>query len=154
MEKCEADYTLIWRQLCEIIKKLISEDAILDLIKNCFYKPLTIEYKRQWINWINNWISMLSATYMNQIPPYQIISKNMKKMSPKFIPKEWMLVSAYTSATSGNSSIIYELQKLFETPYDEHIDDGCTEKYYILTPIKSVHKVGPSARKTFTSCSS
>lgn len=154
MEKCEADYTLIWRQLSEIVKKIISEDLMLDLIQNGFYKPLTDKNKREWITWINNWISTLSATYMNQVPPYQTISNNMKRMSPKFIPREWMLVSAYTLAASGDSSMIYELQKLFETPYDEHVSDGLAEKYYKLSPAYDKSNGGSCAAKTFTSCSS
>lgn len=76
------------------------------------------------------------------------------EISPKFIPNEWMLVSAYTSAGIGDSSVIYELQKLFETPYCEH--DGLSSKYYRLTNINESPSSCPykSSDKSFTSCSS
>ena len=59
------------------------------------------------------------------------IFQKMKILSPKFIPRESMLVKSYDLANNNDFSIIHELQKLFETPYDEHIDDGMTEKYYM-----------------------
>ena len=43
----------------------------------------------------------------------------MKKVNPKYIPREWMLKEAYTQAEKGSYATIHELYKLFLNPYDE-----------------------------------
>lgn len=148
MERCEADYTSTWRQLAQIVSKNMSEDAVWDAIKYCFYKQPDQKDRQDWLVWINKWLDAHGNVSRN------LVSTNMKKLSPKFIPKEWMLVSAYSSAGTGDSSVIYELQKLFETPYCEH--DDLSSKYYRLTSADKSTKSCPykSSGQSFTSCSS
>ena len=45
----------------------------------------------------------------------------------QYVPREWILKEAYTSAISGNYTLVHELQELFERPYDEHPE---YERYY------------------------
>jgi uncharacterized protein YdiU (UPF0061 family) len=52
----------------------------------------------------------------------------MKLISPKYIPREWILVSAYDSLNNGDDSILKELQQLYKRPYEEQIE--FEEKYY------------------------
>lgn len=37
----------------------------------------------------------------------------------RYVPREWMLVSAYTKAMDGDHSEVKELQQLFEDPFGE-----------------------------------
>ena len=43
----------------------------------------------------------------------------MKKVNPKYIPREWMLIEAYTQADKKNYDSLFELYNLFLNPYDE-----------------------------------
>ena len=67
---------------------------------------------------------------------------SMKKVSPKFVPREWMLVDAYNAANPASSSSsssnsnnscdyskVKELHELFKNPYDENTPE-MTRKYY------------------------
>jgi len=44
---------------------------------------------------------------------------DMRSVSPKYVPREWMLVEAYEAAEAGDYGPIAELQRLFANPYDE-----------------------------------
>jgi uncharacterized protein YdiU (UPF0061 family) len=127
MEQTEADFTLLWRQLCYIVENDPTDDKLYDFIDFCFYKELTDKEKGNWTSWLKLWLTEIkkSGRDMNDV------AKHMKLVSPKFVPRESMLVSAYEAADKGDYSVINELQTLFETPYDEHIDDGMSNKYYM-----------------------
>lgn len=43
----------------------------------------------------------------------------MKCASPKYVPREWMLVKAYQDAEKGEYETIHTLSRLFEKPYEE-----------------------------------
>ena len=62
-------------------------------------------------------------------------SAAMKQASPKYVPREWMLVDAYKNAEKkrdrpGNYRPLRKLHQLLKTPYDEHPDDQ--KVYYRL----------------------
>ena len=46
-------------------------------------------------------------------------SESMKRASPKYVPREWMLVEAYSAAAAGDHTVVHRLQELFRAPYDE-----------------------------------
>jgi len=56
------------------------------------------------------------------------VARAMKQVSPKYIPRESMLVEAYTSAEKGDNSAIVALQDLFRRPYEDQPFFG--EKFY------------------------
>ena len=60
--------------------------------------------------------------------------------SPKYVPREWMLVDAYTSANNGDYGLIHELHTLFENSYDEQ--DNMHSKYYRKTAPETYAGVG------------
>lgn len=47
------------------------------------------------------------------------VSAQMRLVSPKYVPREWMLVSAYTAAEGGDYAQLLALQQLFRRPFDE-----------------------------------
>ena len=59
-------------------------------------------------------------------------SVSMKRASPKYVPREWMLLEAYTAATKGDSSVVHRLQEVFRAPYDEQ--PQIEEMYYRRRP--------------------
>jgi len=160
MELYSADFTLFWRQLAEIvgnfpidnidgnITNITNSLELFNFIENCFYKKLTMDDKYKWVQWLAKWLSLIKTTNEN----YKTISKNMKNMSPKFIPREWMLKSAYETANVGDYSTMNELQTLFKTPYDEHSDE-LTKKYYKKMNFKSTNN-SSVAGTTVMTCSS
>lgn len=181
MEIYKVDFTLFWRQLAEIVLHLsdefllkndeVEDDnfgiAISDIdnsnttiqyahlfkyLKNCFYHKLSSNDMHKWIQWMLKWISLIKNYYNERDHSFKSISKDMKKISPKFVPREWMLKDAYEKANIGDFSIINELQLLFESPYDEH-HGLMTEKYYKkMTNNKSSDKCYAGVK--YMSCSS
>lgn len=151
MELYMADFTLFWRQLAHVVQNYSGNNysELFKYIQNCFYKTLTVDDEYKWVEWLSKWLTLLKNTN----PNYKIVSNNMRKLSPKFVPREWMLKMAYEKANTGDY-MINELQKLFETPYDEH-DGEMTIKYYKKMKIdKSTGNSCSMAGKTFMSCSS
>jgi uncharacterized protein YdiU (UPF0061 family) len=131
MEFYWVDFTILWRQLAVVLESLslscgkIEYSECIYYLQNCFYKNLTMLDRYKWIQWLSKWITLLKETDINLLQ----ISKNMKLMSPKFVPREWMLKLAYEKANENDLSITNELHLLFLTPYDEHTDT-ISDKYY------------------------
>jgi len=42
------------------------------------------------------------------------------QVSPKYVPREWMLVEAYERAEEGDYSELRRLEALFKDPYEDH----------------------------------
>lgn len=60
----------------------------------------------------------------------------MNAVNPKFIPREWMLVEAYTAAQGGDYSLVNSLHELFMDPYGEGSAED-VELYYRRAGAKS-----------------
>ena len=52
----------------------------------------------------------------------------MRNNSPKYVPREWMLIDAYKKADEGDYTVVQELHDLFKQPYCTVVDDN--EKYF------------------------
>ena len=64
----------------------------------------------------------------------------MRRISPKYVPREWMLTEAYAAANSGDYSKVHFLQDLFRKPFDEQPE--MEERYYRRTPEFALNKPG------------
>jgi len=64
----------------------------------------------------------------------------MRRTSPKYVPREWMLVAAYDAANNGDYSVMKELAALFSEPFAEQ--PTFAEKYYRKAPAGSAEKGG------------
>tara|TARA_R110002050_G_scaffold53495_2_gene121613 strand:- start:40 stop:303 length:264 start_codon:yes stop_codon:yes gene_type:complete len=69
------------------------------------------------------------------------IAAGMRKVSPKYVPREWMLVDAYTRADKGDYEGIYELEKVFADPYDDQSAE-IEKKFYKQAPPEVYDGVG------------
>jgi uncharacterized protein YdiU (UPF0061 family) len=58
---------------------------------------------------------------------------SMKRVSPKYVPREWMLVEAYRAAEEGDHGVVHALQRLFAAPYDEQ--PASEERFYRRAPV-------------------
>mmetsp|Transcript_24906 Transcript_24906/g.27896 ORF Transcript_24906/g.27896 Transcript_24906/m.27896 type:complete len:294 (-) Transcript_24906:287-1168(-) len=144
-----ADWTLFWRQLTYVIRDIGDLDspdyeAMMKKLEgekgsdaSPFYEPLTARKRRDWIEWIKDWSEILKATKR----PSDEVYEQMKINNPKFVLREWMLVEAYSAATTGDTSNTEELFDLVKYPYEEGSSKQ-TELYYRRAPESSIVKGG------------
>jgi uncharacterized protein YdiU (UPF0061 family) len=143
MSNTPVDYTIFWRELSRLPESVTQ-------LRISFYDVKT-EVKRdvvekEWNTWLVLWHKRLSEEGRNK----EEISQGMLQVNPKFIPREWMLVSAYEAATGRNDfSLIHELQQVFADPYGEQSVE-MTAKYYRKATVEALEKPGTA----FMTCSS
>jgi uncharacterized protein YdiU (UPF0061 family) len=90
--------------------------------------PTTQDIDDQWTGWLTTWRNKI-----NERGDLSEVSKQMKRINPKYTWREWLIVPAYQQAMQGDYSLINELQTLFSAPYDEQ-SKAFEEKYYRLKP--------------------
>lgn len=119
------DYTIFFRELSNV------PDDILSLRKS-FYNNDRINEAllKRWSEWLEKWRDIVGATTPESC---EEISKQMKKVNPKYTLREWLLVPAYEQASSGAYTLLRELQEVMTNPYDEQSKE-IEEKYYRLKP--------------------
>ena len=95
-----------------------------------FYAPPASDAK--WNSWISRWAQQVRKERKGA-GSMTALSGEMKRVNPKFVPREWMLVEAYTAADAGNDALVSKLHKLFLHPYDEGTEEE-TRLYYRKAP--------------------
>jgi len=126
MVQTPVDYTIFFRELSSI------PDDI-NTLKKSFYNRSNNnsaknieEMDKRWEEWLEKWKSLLSGSR-------EEISKQMKLVNPKYILREWFVKPAYQKATTGDYSLIHELQDIMTQPYAEQ-SQAIEDKYYRLKP--------------------
>ena len=132
MKISDFDYTIFWRQLCDCALFVDNKQRVYDHMSVGFYSKVTDDWKHIF----DQYIELLKKEHDIGKRSYQIISQMMKYENPKYVPREWMLVKAYTDAQIGSFDQLLELQELFKNPYDEQ--ETMEHKYYKLTPLDLV----------------
>jgi len=123
------DYTMFWRQLSHIADldiKATNEER-LALLKDAWYKEPTASQRKQFGEWIDDWVAHLEADSQRSNA-----GARMRAVNPKYIAREWILVECYEAAAKGDYSVLETLYNLFLTPYDEH--PQLEGKYYGRAP--------------------
>lgn len=126
-----ADYTIFWRSLAGAAEQATvdnDDSALVDFVRPCFYGQLSPEGSAMWATWLRKWLAVLSQ---DGRPPSEIAA-GMRAVSPKYIPREWMLVAAYNAAADGDQEPLLELQALFRAPYAEQ--PAFEERFFRRTP--------------------
>lgn len=130
------DFTLLYRQLSSFdLPRAAEAGAVVmaaleeDVPGGCFYAPLREESRAHWTAWCESYAARLQADGRDNAER----RAEQRATSPKFVPRNWMLVRAYEAAYDGDYSIIEELQQLLRSPYDEQTQDLST-KYYRRAP--------------------
>jgi len=145
MQLTRVDWTLFWRQLTMVAAKYddyeddnfegMLEVLIADGNQSPFYDPLTKEQREQYLEWIKRWRSLLIGE--------DGAAERMRMANPKYVLREWMLVSAYNNAANGEEGELHDLFALIQKPYDEGTPDQ-EAKYYRRTPAE-FHLAGGTA---------
>jgi uncharacterized protein YdiU (UPF0061 family) len=134
MLQTPVDYTLFFRELSTV------PDDISPLKKSFYQDHEGMD--QRWSDWLTQWRSLIdidisidSTTDTNAAKPRsrEDISRQMKRVNPKYSLGEWFLVPAYSQASAGNYALLRELQEVMTQPYAEQAKD-VEEKYYRLKP--------------------
>ena len=122
MIQTSVDYTIFFRELSNI-----PED--IEALQKSFYTDISNEKEIQnaWSAWLEKWRSAISTSDRSDV------SFKMKQVNPKYILREWILVSAYERANEGDYSLVHELQDVMTQPYKEQSKE-VEDKYYRLKP--------------------
>lgn len=129
MIQTEVDYTIFFRELSSI------PDDI-GCLKKSFYQDVSQEVEDLWSDWLMRWRSLIERqvnTDRDQRRSYGDISRQMKRVNPKYILREWLLAPAYKQAKGGDYSLIHWLQEVMTQPYAEQSKE-VEEKCYRRKP--------------------
>ena len=128
MEVSEADYTILFRELCNLPLELDSLNPCL-----CFYHTLTTAQEERWSEWLAQWRKLrqsANSSLLGEEEDEAVVRGQMRRENPKYIPREWMLVHAYRAAIDARDyTILKELQVCFEDCYSEQTYE-IQSKYY------------------------
>lgn len=145
MVQTSVDYTIFFRELSKIpddigpLKK--SFYPHLNQSINSISKNAHKEMDEQWSEWFDKWkLLITSHSNLSSSGSLEEVSRQMLRLNPKYILREWMLAPAYQQAFEGNYELIRELQVVMTDPYSEQSKD-VEEKYYKLRP-SELSKIG------------
>ena len=126
MAQTPVDYTIFFRELSALPNDI-------EPLKKSFYQD-SEEMDKRWSVWFARWQSLVGT---NALVPgaREQISRQMKLVNPKYSLREWFLAPAYSKASSGDYSLVRELQKVMTQPYGEQTREE-EEKYYRLKPLE------------------
>lgn len=72
------------------------------------------------VDTVSSTVTMMNSRNEVLLTPHHV-SMKMKQCSPKYVPREWMLMHAYREAEQGRYDSLYELERLFQFPYGEQM---------------------------------
>ena len=149
MIKTSVDYTIFFRELSCVPDNI-------SLLTKSFYGDAINDEKilKSWSEWLKKWKLLINETnpiYINATTPEssEKLSKEMGKVNPKYILREWFLVPAYEEAEKENYALIKELQEVMTKPYAEQLSE-IEKKFYKKKPSEFFEIAGIS----HISCSS
>ena len=116
-----------------------SADGDVEHLGRAFYESPSDELKQEWQAWLRKWASAVTSEEQGADADQQVMSR-LRAVNPKYVPREWMLVEAYTKAAEGDYSVVQELYELFKHPYDEQ--PTYEQRYYSRGPEDVVGKGG------------
>jgi uncharacterized protein YdiU (UPF0061 family) len=117
MQDKEADWTLFWRQLAELRVRIgdhgnIDAAVVAEVMQPAFY----INGDRA-VSGLLPWLQgQWAPAALSSGADAASASAAMKQASPKYVPREWMLVTAYKAAETGDYAPMRILHELFKTP--------------------------------------
>jgi len=135
MTQTPVDYTIFFRELSMLPETVAP-------LKKSFYKD-SEDMDQQWSGWLTKWHSHIASDNVAAPRSADEISRQMKRVNPKYILREWFVVPAYQQATGGNYTLVRELQAVMTQPYAEQSKE-IEEKYYRLKPFEFFELGGTS----------
>jgi len=125
MAETPVDYTIFWRELSSLPRHVAA-------LRPAFYETRggyskgSVAMEARWAKWLQKWHAALER----EGRPPAGVSAAMRRVNPKYIPREWMMVEAYRSATdTGDYSLVRRLHNVLEDPYGEQ-SEAVAALYY------------------------
>ncbi|MDC0196688.1 YdiU family protein [Gammaproteobacteria bacterium] len=104
MEKHEADYTSVFRQLCDAVHAGSNVEGLTKIFSG----------DSLWIDWLGRWRKRLEEGNRT----LEQVAQGMRCVNPVFIPRNHLVEQAISSAVEKNDfSLMETMQKLLATPY-------------------------------------
>ena len=127
------DWTIFWRRLADVPAAAGEPDEMLmRLLAPAFYSEPDAPMRERWVLWLRSWLRELEK--LGGAPLDGVaIGDRMRLASPKYVPREWMLASAYEAAERGDYTLLHELHTLFRRPYDEQ-PERAAERFFQRAP--------------------
>ena len=115
MAQTPVDYTIFWRELSSLPKQVADLRPSFYASRGAYGQDPAVMEAR-WGAWLHKWHTALVQEGRDPLE----VSVAMKQVNPKYIPREWMLVEAYRSATdAGDFTQVRRLHALLADPYSE-----------------------------------
>lgn len=125
MAETPVDYTIFWRELSNLPKHVAA-------LRPGFYETRggygqdSVAMEARWAVWLQKWHAALGQEGRDPAG----VSAAMKRVNPKYVPREWMMVEAYRSATdAGDYSLVQRLHDVLDDPYGEQ-SEAVAALYY------------------------
>lgn len=138
-----ADYTIFFRLLVDVHKDCAALEAreALALLSGSFYEaaPAVGEGRRaagprvdspQWLLWLDKYLARLRADGDDGRGERV---EQQAQTNPKFVLRNWMAVLAYEAASQGDYSVIEELMRVLQAPYEEQ-DAETSGRWFAKAP--------------------
>lgn len=121
MNSTHADYTITFRQLADLVEADADCVGLLQLLR---LPALPESAVAAWTQWLKRW----SALVHSQGRDSASIAASIRHTSPKYVPREWILIEVYTAAERGEYGPAQEVLSLLTKPYAEQPEMAA--KYY------------------------
>jgi uncharacterized protein YdiU (UPF0061 family) len=146
LETGEIDMTIFFRSLSAItVGADISIDEISTLLKSSYYEPVA-KPESHWKT-LRDWIKNYRDVLRGQKIPDEQRKAQMNQVNPKYVLRNYLAQLAIDSAEQGDLSMLYDLQTMLKTPYD---DQPQFDKWAVKRPDWAKDRAGCS----MLSCSS
>lgn len=159
MMKSEADYTMLFRSLAEIVATSARGERALDIIRPTLYDPTvllqgrggggsnqsggqseSVSLETAWLRWLDAYAKCCEKDPAYMSPQARAAHLNLH--NPKYILRNWMAALAYQQAEEqGEYTLVKEIAALLENPYDEGSKEAHL-RWYAKTPAWAEGKPG------------
>eukprot|EP00658_Telonema_sp_P-2_P029944 TRINITY_DN22702_c0_g1_i1.p1 TRINITY_DN22702_c0_g1~~TRINITY_DN22702_c0_g1_i1.p1 ORF type:complete len:182 (+),score=53.35 TRINITY_DN22702_c0_g1_i1:58-603(+) len=129
------DYTIMWRELAGVNQAADGATALRSL-ELAFYSPLSDQERAAWSSCLDDWLRLQRSEPGSAAERAHM----MKQASPKYVPREWLLVEVYKAAIAGDRAPLEEMMEVMSKPYDEH--PQMEERFYRKCPPELLGKGG------------
>lgn len=161
LEDSEADYTMFWRELSKVppvaLETVIDhnhpllrvvqvdDETLTRPFHNAFYKPLSDKHHKRLAVLMKKYVAILQHEQARTVDE---IVKQMNSTNPKYIPREHLLVEAYSAADKGDYGPLKALHSVLSRPYEEQPDKA--DKYYQKAPAETYQGAGKGGQAHMT----
>jgi uncharacterized protein YdiU (UPF0061 family) len=156
------DYTIFWRQLGKVTnaetaaaaaaaaatdddadddaaagRSDAAASALLSHLSPAFYdEAAASSLAKRWKAWLLRYAARLAREGRAE----EERRAEMWSVSPKYVPREWIMADAYTKAEEGDLSGVQQLAALFAAPFDEQPQHEA--RFYRRTPAEDAGRAG------------